>query len=162
MFVISTKKGKLKCTLVQALRLCTGLTARRGSRGIALPFHDHDTRRRWGVSVTLRPLFTPGTHCTGGCVGLRADADRCGKSRPHRDSIPGPSSPKPVTIPTELPGPLLFPQHSYHLAPKGMTRNRRLDLDLSRCQVLRNISSLNNSWSDYHVVRCASLVVTRL
>ena len=51
---------KVKCTLVQALTLCTGRTAHRGSRGIALPFHDHDTRRGWGVSVTPRPLFTPG------------------------------------------------------------------------------------------------------
>jgi len=24
----------------------------------------------------------PGTHCTGGWVGLRADLDWCGKSRP--------------------------------------------------------------------------------
>ena len=39
------KLGKVKCTLVQALRLCTGRTALRGSRGIALPFHDHGTRR---------------------------------------------------------------------------------------------------------------------
>ena len=31
---------KKKCTLVQALRLCTGRTAHRGSRGIALLFHD--------------------------------------------------------------------------------------------------------------------------
>jgi hypothetical protein len=36
---------KVKCTLVQALRLCTGHTAQRGSRGIALLFHDHGTRR---------------------------------------------------------------------------------------------------------------------
>jgi len=35
----------------------------------------------------------PGTLCTGGWVGPRAGLDRCGKSRPHRDSIPGPSSP---------------------------------------------------------------------
>ena len=34
-----------------------------------------------------------------------ASLDRCGKSRPHRDSIPGPSSPQAVCIPTELPGP---------------------------------------------------------
>jgi len=34
-----------KCTLVQALRLCTGRTAHRGSRGIALLFLDHGTRR---------------------------------------------------------------------------------------------------------------------
>ena len=51
---------KVKCTLVQALRLCAGRTAYRRSRGIALPFHDHGTRRGWGVSVTPRPLFTPG------------------------------------------------------------------------------------------------------
>ena len=31
---------KVNCTLVQALRLCTGRTAHRGSRGIALLFHD--------------------------------------------------------------------------------------------------------------------------
>ena len=49
---------KVKCTLVQALRLCTGRTAHRGSRGIALFFLDHGTRRGWGVSVTPRPLFT--------------------------------------------------------------------------------------------------------
>ena len=28
---------KVKCTLVQALRLCTGHTAHRGSRGVAVP-----------------------------------------------------------------------------------------------------------------------------
>ena len=39
-------KVKVKCTLVQALRLCTGRTANRGSRGIALLIHDHGTRRR--------------------------------------------------------------------------------------------------------------------
>jgi hypothetical protein len=35
----------LKITLVQALKLCTGCTAHMGSRGIALPFPDHGTRR---------------------------------------------------------------------------------------------------------------------
>jgi hypothetical protein len=29
-------KVKVNCTLIQALRLCTGRTAHRGSRGIAL------------------------------------------------------------------------------------------------------------------------------
>jgi hypothetical protein len=38
-------KSKVKVTLVQALRLCTGRTAHRGSRGIALLFHDHGSRR---------------------------------------------------------------------------------------------------------------------
>ena len=50
---------KVKCTLVQALRLCTGRAAHRGSRGIALLFHDQGTRRGLGVSVTPGPLFTP-------------------------------------------------------------------------------------------------------
>ena len=87
----------VKCTRVQALRLCTGRTAHRGSTGIALPFYDHDTRRGWGVSVTPRPLFTPrerpSTHSTLGWMGPRADLDRCRKSRSHRRSILGPSSP---------------------------------------------------------------------
>ena len=51
---------KVKCAVVQALRLCTDLTAHMGCRGIALLFLDHGTRRGWGVSVTPRPLFTPG------------------------------------------------------------------------------------------------------
>ena len=60
------------------------------------------------VKATHRPLYPrerPGTHCIGGWVGPRADLDRCGKSRPYRDSNPGPSSPYRISIPTELPGP---------------------------------------------------------
>jgi len=53
-------KVKVKVTPVQALRLCRGRTAHRGSRGIVLLFHDHGTKRGWGVSVTPQPLFTPG------------------------------------------------------------------------------------------------------
>ena len=34
------------------------------------------------------PRERPGTHFTGGWVGLRAGLDRCGKFCPHRDSIP--------------------------------------------------------------------------
>jgi hypothetical protein len=82
--------------------------AQRVDRGIALPFLDPGARRGWVVSTTPRPLYPrewPGTHCTGGWVGPRAGLDRCEKSRPHRDSIPGPSIPYPVAIPTELPGP---------------------------------------------------------
>ena len=37
-------------------------------------------------------------------MGPRAGLDGR-KISPHRDSIPGPSSPYPVAIPTELPGP---------------------------------------------------------
>jgi len=92
----SEGENQVKCTLVQALRLCTSCTAYRGSRCIALLFLDHGTRRGWGVGVTPRPLFTPrerpDTHYRGCWVGRKAILDRCGKSRPHRDSIPGPSS----------------------------------------------------------------------
>ena len=38
-------KIQVKCTFVQALRICTGRTAHRESRGIALLFLDHGTRR---------------------------------------------------------------------------------------------------------------------
>jgi len=41
--------------------------------------------------ASLNPQERSGTHCTGGCVGPRAGMDRWGKSRPHQDSIPGPS-----------------------------------------------------------------------
>ena len=65
----------------------------------------------WVVSATPRPLYPrerPGTHCTGGWVRPRAGLDGCGKSRPHRDSIPGPSSPQRVAIPTGLSRPTYF------------------------------------------------------
>ena len=45
-----------------------------------------------GVSTTPRPLYPQertSTHCTGGWVGPRAGLDGCGKSRRHRNSIPG-------------------------------------------------------------------------
>ena len=86
-------KVKVKVTLVQALRLCTGHTAHRGSRGIALPFHDHGTRRGRGVSVTPWPLFTPGKDPVPivqeagwdpGPVWTGAE----NLAPPHRDSIP--------------------------------------------------------------------------
>ena len=53
-------KVKVKCTLVQALRLCTGRTAHRGSRGIALPFHDHGTRRVEGSASRPGRSLPPG------------------------------------------------------------------------------------------------------
>jgi len=51
------------------------------------------------VSVTPRPLFTPGKDP----VPIVQEAGWAGKSRLQRDSIPGPPSPQPVAIPTELP-----------------------------------------------------------
>ena len=51
-----------------------------------------------GGWLTTRPgRFTPrkrpGSYFIWGCVGPRAGLDVCGKSRPNRDLIPGPSSP---------------------------------------------------------------------
>ena len=57
LITLFTDLVKENCTLVQALRLCTGRTAHRRSRAIAVHFHDHGTRRLWGVSVTPRPLL---------------------------------------------------------------------------------------------------------
>jgi hypothetical protein len=60
----------------------------------------------WVVNATTPPLYLreiPGTQRTGGWVGPTAGLDRCGKTRLHRDSIPEPSSPWRVAIPTELP-----------------------------------------------------------
>ena len=45
---LTYKKVKVKCTLVQAFRLCTGRTVHSGSRCIALLFPDHGTRRGEG------------------------------------------------------------------------------------------------------------------
>jgi hypothetical protein len=77
---------KVKCTLVQALRLCTGRTAYRESRGIALTFHDHGTRRGEGSASRpgrSLPRESPGTNCKGGWVGPRAGLDRCRIYCPH-------------------------------------------------------------------------------
>ena len=79
--------------------LCTGRTAHRGSRGVALLFLDHDTRR--GIRgqrhdpAALWSRELPATHRTGGWLGPRAGLDRRGKSRP----IPGfdPRTVQPVT-----------------------------------------------------------------
>ena len=51
---------KVKCTLVQALRLCTCHTAHRGSRGIALLFLDHGTRRGEGSAPRPGRSLPPG------------------------------------------------------------------------------------------------------
>jgi hypothetical protein len=70
--------------------------AQRVDRGIALPFLDPGARRGgWSAPRPGRftPRERPGTHYTGGWVGPRAGLDVCEKSRPYRDSFPGPSSP---------------------------------------------------------------------
>jgi len=84
-FAIFILFKKVKCS-----RYRPGVAQRVG-RGIALLFHDRGTRRRWVVSSTLRPHFTPGKDP----VPILQEAGWAtgpvwtdGKSRPHRDSIP--------------------------------------------------------------------------
>jgi hypothetical protein len=76
---------------VKCSRYMSGVAQRVG-RGIALLFHYRGTRRRWVVSSTPRPHFTPGKRpvsiLQGGWVGPRTGLDGCGKSRPYRDWIP--------------------------------------------------------------------------
>ena len=52
------------------------MKAERRGGGIAAAYSQSDTRRRWVVSVTLRPLCPrerPVTHCTGSWVGVGAN-----------------------------------------------------------------------------------------
>ena len=96
-FMWTSKRLKIKVTLLQALRLCTGRTAHRGSRGIALLFYDHGTRR--GEGSALRPDRSlpprenpvPTVQEAGWAPGpVWTGAENLA---PHRVSIPGPSSP---------------------------------------------------------------------
>jgi len=50
----------VKCTLVQAPRFCTGRTAHTGSRGMALLFLDHGTRRGEGSASRPGRSLPPG------------------------------------------------------------------------------------------------------
>jgi hypothetical protein len=78
--------GKVKCTVLQAPRLCIGRTVNRGVDVQLYPFMT--TALEGGECSGSRPdrSFSPGerpvTHCTGGWVGTRVGLDRCGKSRP--------------------------------------------------------------------------------
>jgi len=51
----------------------------------------------------LPPGKRPGIHCTRGWVDPRARLEGCGKSRPRRDSISGPSSQQRVAISATVP-----------------------------------------------------------
>jgi len=85
--------------------------AQRVGRSIALLFHARSTRRRWVVSSTPRPHFTPGKDpvpILQESVWAPGPVWTGGKSRPHRDSIPDLPARSSVAIPTELPGPLVL------------------------------------------------------
>jgi len=74
----------------------TGHESPEEDRGIIYSFFNLGAGWGWVVNATLRLLYPrerPGTHFIGGRLGPRAGLDGCGISRPHRDSITGPSTP---------------------------------------------------------------------
>ena len=79
---------------------------------------------RGHAPAALPPRKRPSTLCIGRWVGRRAGLDRCGKSRPHWDSIPGPSSPYPVAIPTELSRPIIRPETKHKESEALETGNK--------------------------------------
>ena len=58
--IVDLEYSKEKCNFVQALRSCTGRTTHRGSRGIALLFLDHGTRRGEGSASHPGRSLLPG------------------------------------------------------------------------------------------------------
>jgi hypothetical protein len=91
------------------MRLGTDRTAHRGSRGVALLFHDHSTRSGWWVNVTPRPLLTPGKTRYPLYWRLGGRQGRSGQMWKFSPSTGIRSRDRPacssVAIPTELPGP---------------------------------------------------------
>ena len=93
---LSSIKVKVKVTLIQALRLCTGRTAHRGSRGIALPFLHHGTRRGEGSASRRGCSLPPGKTrypLYGRLGGPQGQFGKVRKISPLTGFDPGPSSP---------------------------------------------------------------------
>ena len=63
--------------------------------------------------AALPPEKRTGTHCIGGWVDPRACLDWCGKSLPHRDSIPGPSRCTDWAIPAHIRSAVIISIYSY-------------------------------------------------
>jgi hypothetical protein len=81
---------KVKYTHVQVLRPIGGVKVQHYSfMSTAL----EGVRGQRHAPAAFYPRERAGIHSTGGWVGPRAGLDKCGKSRPHRDSIPRPSIP---------------------------------------------------------------------
>ena len=131
------------CDIMQVgFTLSQATKALRESRGIALlyfrPLHQKGVRGQCRAPAAPYPRERPGTHCTGGWVGLRAGLDWCGKSRPHRYSIPGPSSPQAVRYPAP---------HVQYLFPENcaffLLDNVKNNLDPERPQITIKNSAEN-------------------
>jgi len=87
-------KVKVKCTPEQTLRLCTGRTANGGSRGIALLFLDHGTRRGEGSALRPGRSLPPGKNGYPLYGRLGGPQDRSGQVR----KISSPSGFNPPTV----------------------------------------------------------------
>ena len=102
-----TVKVKVQCTLVQALRLCTGPTAHRESTGPFMTTALEGVRGQRHALAALYPREKAGTHCTGGWVGPRVGLDGCGKSlSPQPGFDPRTVQPVAQSLYPQLPGPL--------------------------------------------------------
>ena len=138
-----------------------GVTQRVG-RGIALLFHNRGTRREWVVSSTSRPHFTPGKDpvpilqealWVPGPVWKRAE-----KSRPYRDSILDRPARSSVTIPTELPGPLLMFRLQLKCDGTRCRTGREVKRKLANGAGSQYSSHYLGSWYIHHYYRwCAHL-----
>ena len=128
-------KKKVKVTLVQALRLCTGRTAHRGSRDIALTFLDHGTRRGgWSASRPGRSL-PPGKIRYPLYRNLGGPQGRCGQLR--KISSPTGFDPRTVQPVAQSLYRLSYPAH-----PTPLNKGNSLTIwDFSR--TLLHVSSFN-------------------
>jgi hypothetical protein len=75
------KKKRVKCTLVQALRLSTDRTAHRASRGIALLLRDHSTRRGEELASRSGRSLPPGKTRYPLYMGLGGPQGRSGQAQ---------------------------------------------------------------------------------
>jgi hypothetical protein len=73
-------------------------------------------------------------------VGPRAGLDRCGKSHPHWDSIPGSSSPYPVVIQTERSDPHILILSNCNLFPFMFSVKQGEKLPSMTCLVMTKYS----------------------
>ena len=99
------KKGKGKVIPLQAR--CGPEGGQRYSSTLPRPRHQKVVSGQQHAPAALNPRERPDNHCTGGWVGLRAGLNGRKISSPSGFN-PGPSRPVSVTMPTELPGPLLL------------------------------------------------------
>ena len=129
-FLVRVKKVKVKSTLVQALRLCTGRKAHRGSRGIALLFLDRGTRRYEGTASRPGPSLRPGKTRYPLYRRLGGSQGRSGQVRKITPLIGIRSSDRPARS-----------QSLYRLSYHGPLVNDNVRVNISTVAVKINISN---------------------